>query len=46
MRDDRRVPDLIAQSIKRLRDGGVRLDPGLRDEEVSRVEGRLGFSFA
>ncbi|WP_353951173.1 hypothetical protein V6K52_16265 [Knoellia sp. S7-12] len=39
------MPDLIAQSVRRLRDGGVRLDPGLSDEEVWRVESKLGFSF-
>ena len=45
MRDDRRALDLIVSSIQRLRDGGVRLEPGLSDEEVSRVEDRFGFSF-
>jgi hypothetical protein len=39
------VPDLIAQSIQRLRAGAVRLDPGLSDEEVSRLQDRLGFAF-
>jgi hypothetical protein len=45
MRHDRRVPDLVAQSIQRLRAGGVRLDRGPADEEVSRVQARLGFAF-
>lgn len=40
-----RVPDLIAQSIQRLRAGGVRLDRGLSDEEVSRIQDKLGFAF-
>ncbi|CAN5269427.1 hypothetical protein BH09ACT11_BH09ACT11_13070 [soil metagenome] len=39
------VPDLIAQSIQRLAAGGVRLDRGLSDEEVSQIQGRLGFTF-
>lgn len=39
------VPDLIAESIQRLAAGGVRLDAGLSDEEVSRVQDRLGFTF-
>jgi hypothetical protein len=39
------VPDLIAESIQRLVAGGVRLDPGLSDVEVSRVQDRLGFVF-
>lgn len=39
------VTDLIAESVRRLRHAGVRLDPGLSDAEVSRLEDRLGFSF-
>lgn len=39
------VTDLITQSIHRLEDGGVRLDRGLSDGEVSRVQDRLGFTF-
>ena len=45
LRHDRRVPDLIAQSVERLRTSGVRLDRGLSDEEVSHVQSRLEFSF-
>jgi hypothetical protein len=45
MRHDRPVPDLVAQSIQRLAAGGVRLDRGLSDGEVSRVQARLGFTF-
>lgn len=37
-----RLPPL---SIQRLRDRGVLLDPGLTDEEVTRVEERVGFHF-
>lgn len=36
--NDRRVPDLIARSVLRLRDRGVEPDQGLSDEEVSRAE--------
>jgi hypothetical protein len=43
MRHDRRMPDLVAQSIERLRSGGVRLDRGLSDAEVSRAQDRLDF---
>jgi hypothetical protein len=39
------VPDLIAQAIRRLSTRGVRLDRGLSDEEVSRVQNRLAFVF-
>ncbi|MEQ6902648.1 hypothetical protein [Nocardioides sp. YIM 152588] len=39
------MPDLVARTIQRLRDGGVRLDPGLSDKEMSRVEERFGFTF-
>lgn len=45
MRHDRYVPNLIAQAIQRLSTGGVRLDRGLSDEELSRVQDRLGFAF-
>ena len=45
MRHDRRVPDLIAASIQRLRASGRRLEPGLSDKEVSRVQDRFGFAF-
>jgi len=45
VRHDPSVGDLIAQSIRRLRAGGVRLDPGLSDEEVSRLQDRLAFAF-
>jgi hypothetical protein len=45
MGHDRGVPDLIAQAIRRLSTGGVRLDRGLSDEEVSRVQDRLVFAF-
>ena len=45
MRHDRRVPDLIAQSIERLRAGGVPLDRGLSDEELARAQDRLDFAF-
>jgi hypothetical protein len=40
------VSDLVAQSIERLYASGVRLDRGLSDEEVSRVQDRLGFAFS
>lgn len=39
------VPDLIAQTIQRLTTAGVRFDRGLSDQEVSRVQNRLGFTF-
>jgi hypothetical protein len=39
------VPDLIAQSVQCLHDAGVRLDAGLSDEEVSRVQDRFDFVF-
>jgi hypothetical protein len=45
VRHDRRVPDIIAQSIQRLRSAAVRLDPGLSDEEVSQLQDRLDFAF-
>jgi hypothetical protein len=45
MRHDRRVPDLIAQALRRLSTSGVRLDRGLSDEEVSLVQGRFAFAF-
>jgi hypothetical protein len=45
MRHDRGVPDLVSQSLERLRAAGVRLDSGLSDQEVSRVQDRLGFAF-
>ena len=45
MRHDRCVRDLIAQSVERLRAGGVRLDRGLSDEEVSQVQSKLAFAF-
>ena len=45
MRHDRRVLDLVSEAIERLRAHGVRLDRGLSDEEVSRVQDRLDFSF-
>lgn len=40
-----RVPDLVAQAIQRLSAGGVRLDRGLSDKEVVRVQDRFGFVF-
>lgn len=39
------MPSLVAQSIRRLRDVGVRLDPGLSDAEVAGVERKCGFTF-
>lgn len=45
MRQYRGVSDLITQSIQRLRAGGVQLDRGLSDEEVSRVQDRFNFVF-
>jgi hypothetical protein len=39
------MPDLVALAIQRLRAGGVRLDQGLSDAEVSRVQDRLRFTF-
>ncbi|MEI2810980.1 MAG: hypothetical protein V9F00_12545 [Nocardioides sp.] len=39
------MPDLVSQSIQRLRAGGVRMEEGLCDGEVSRVQDRLGFTF-
>lgn len=39
------VPDIIHQSIQRLAAGGVRFDRGLSDEEISRVQDRLSFTF-
>ncbi len=45
MRHDRRVSDLIAQAIRRLRASGVRLDRGLSDEEVSLVQDKFMFTF-
>ncbi|WP_162799477.1 hypothetical protein [Nocardioides sp. 616] len=39
------MPDLIAESIQRLAASGVRLDRGLSDGELSRVQDRLGFAF-
>lgn len=39
------MPELVAQSVRRLRDAGVRLDPGLSDEEVSQVQARFEFTF-
>lgn len=35
----------MVESIQRLRTAGVCLDPGLPDEEVSRVQDRLAFAF-
>jgi hypothetical protein len=43
MGHDHRVSDLIAQAVQRLHAGGVQLDPGLSDEEVSRIQDRFGF---
>ena len=45
MRHDLRVRDLIAQAIRRLSTSGLRLDPGLSDDEVARVQDRFGFTF-
>ena len=45
MRHDRPVANLVALSIQRLRAAGVRLDAGLSDQEVSRVQGSLAFVF-
>lgn len=39
------MPDIIHQSIQRLAEGGVRFDRGLSDEEISRVQDRLSFTF-
>lgn len=39
------MPDLIAQSVERLRQGGVRIDRGLSDREVSRIQDSLDFAF-
>lgn len=39
------MPDLIAQSVQRLHASGTRLDPGLSDEEVSRVQDKFDFVF-
>ena len=45
MLHDRHVPDLVAQSIQRLRAAGVRLDRGLSDKEVSRLQDKYDFTF-
>ncbi len=45
MLHDRRVPELIAQAVRRLSTSGVRLERGLSDEEVSRVQDRFTFAF-
>ncbi|WP_286930655.1 MULTISPECIES: hypothetical protein [Aeromicrobium] len=37
--------DLVARSIERLRAAGVRIDQGLSDQEVSRVQDRFNFVF-
>jgi hypothetical protein len=37
--------DFVTRAIERLRFAGLRLDPGLSDTEVSRVQQQFGFKF-
>ncbi|MBT9254580.1 hypothetical protein KMZ32_03900 [Phycicoccus sp. MAQZ13P-2] len=39
------MPDLAARVLQRLTAGGVQLERGLSDRELSRVQDRLGFTF-
>ena len=43
--DDRRMDDVVARTVERLRAAKVPLDPGLSDAEVTRVQEQLGFEF-
>ena len=40
------MADVIAQAVALLGSAGIRLDPGLREGEITSVEDRLGFEFS
>lgn len=42
---DRRMDDVVARTVERLKAAKVPLDPVLSDAEVTRVQEQLGFEF-